>query len=78
MEISAEPRKAASIAKKNFKRSKKTPKDTIYDTKEQVEGEISLFEAFPKLPAEIRITIWKEVCFLPRVIDVWVADAFAR
>lgn len=30
------------------------------------------FTCFPKLPTEIRLMIWDDVCFFPRNIDLWV------
>jgi hypothetical protein len=29
------------------------------------------FTCFPLLPFELRYKIWKDICFIPRVIDVW-------
>jgi len=29
------------------------------------------FTCFPKLPLELRQKIWKEACYIPRVIDLW-------
>lgn len=33
-----------------------------------------LFTLFPKLPLELRRNIWKQACFVPRNIDIWVQD----
>lgn len=29
------------------------------------------FTCFPKLPIELRLKIWKDVCHLPRYVDIW-------
>ena len=34
--------------------------------------EDSAFTLLPKLPLELRGKIWKEACFEPRIIDIWV------
>jgi hypothetical protein len=44
------------------------------NTDPEVEDKSLEFTHFPKLPPELRLKIWKEACYIPRVVDLWVED----
>lgn len=50
--------------------------DSETDSDDESEENGPKFTLFPKLPVELRRKILKDVCFIPRVIDLWCRDAF--
>lgn len=51
-----------------------TVSDNILKMSIQFPQYLEEFTCFQKLPVEIRNTVWKEVCFEPRVVDLWVSE----
>jgi hypothetical protein len=45
-------------------------KNAEYSKEDPVTEEIKFWK-FRELPVEVRLMIWKEVCFKPRIIDIW-------
>jgi hypothetical protein len=43
----------------------------LFTSEAQSSNKSPEFTCFPLLPYELRYKIWKDLCFIPRVIDIW-------